>query len=188
MDDLDLKSLIDIFELDKWLSMSWKLWKELLSIELLSAAVRNDGVVGGRSWWWKLPMPPASLLWLNPWVDFSFGGSICLLIFVPFDGWCCCFKREFCFAVIFALSSAATDFELDFVVLSTSEWMSWFGEDFEPFVLCSLASAFVIFSCFFPICVCVCVQRGWEREKCGKCNKGGFENYVWRFIFQYYQH
>lgn len=144
--DLGLKSLIDIFELDKWLSMSWKL-KELLSIALLS---RNDGMSWGRwCWWWKFPTP--SPLWLNPW-DLSFGGSICLLIFVPFDGGCCCcFNREFCFAVIFAFNSAATDFELDLVVLSTSEWISWFVVDFEPFVLCSLASAFERFSCFFPI-------------------------------------
>jgi hypothetical protein len=52
--------------------------------------------------------------------------------------------------VIFALNSAATDFVVDFDVLSTSDWNSWFVV-FEPFVLCSLASAFVMFSCFFPV-------------------------------------
>lgn len=136
---LALKSLIEIFEAESRLSTSWKLWKEFFMIELLSI---NCTCI---SWWCKLGLKLD--LGGGPW-DLTLGGSMCLLTFaaLPFD---CCFRREFCLAVIFALSSAATDLPV-FVATGgdDSEWNSWLvGALIDPFCLCS--SVCVTFSCFF---------------------------------------
>lgn len=130
----DFNSFIGILELNRWLSTSW-----LLSVLFVSE-------YADMSLWFIRKFLPA----FGSSTCFNFGGSIVLLAFVPFIYMyccCCCFWREFCFAVIFAFSSAEIVLVVDFV--NSGDWLG--SVDLDPLVLCSLASAFVIFSCFFPV-------------------------------------